>query len=166
MWGWWLPFRRKKERINNIIFNISPTLHGTLGVLYFYLLSLAILPLHPPRPLSGTPVSLRLPGSGEDPGSRAGRRAASRAETPCAGSVAVAAGTDSGCGERRGGVCVEWGRGTGPWPSPRDKGKFFCGFLSCPLPRLTTAGALSHWGEGMEQTEFFHSAPSPVTRLT
>lgn len=32
---------------------------------------------------------------------------------PRAGSGAVAAGTDSGCGERQGRVCMEWGRGTG-----------------------------------------------------
>lgn len=49
----------------------------------------------------------------------AGCPAPTRAEKAlgCSGSMAVTAGTDSGCGAQQGRVCVERGRGTGQWQS-------------------------------------------------
>jgi hypothetical protein len=38
--------------------------------------------------------------------------------------------------------------------------KFFCGFLSGPLPRLTTSVGLSHWGKGLGQAKFSIQPPS------
>lgn len=79
----------------------------------------------------------------------------------CAGSVSAAAGTDSDCGEQQGWVCVWNGGGELSHGRARDKRNFFCGFLSRPLPRLTTTQGPESLGEGAGTDQIFPLSPQP-----
>lgn len=84
----------------------------------------------------GTPVSPRLPGSGLGPSSgglvtllltRLGRPWDELA-------VSVPTDTASGCGEQRGWVCVEWGRGNWAVAEPETRELFSVGSCLIPSP--------------------------------
>lgn len=139
----------------------------TVGVLYFYLPNPTTLPPHPPWPSSGTPVSPSGLEEGKAPVPVVALLPAGlgRPWDMLAPWLLLQVQTVAVVRSKAGCVC---GKGEENWAvaEPERQGKYFCRFLSRPLPRLTATRGLSHWGQGMGQTKFFHSAPSPVTRLT
>lgn len=127
----------------------------------FYLLNLAILSPHPPWPLSGTPVPPRLPANGEGPASSGlAVLLPASLRRPCAGSVAVTAGTDSGCVSGKAGCVWNGGGELGSGRARETRENFSVGSVLSP-PQTH-----HHWGpeslgqgDGTDQT--FPLSPQP-----